>query len=76
MTDFGIENRKSISDQRNDPENQRAERVTSHRTSYTIERSYCEIVQKNKPQSNSVVGGEMIFLMVQSVRFINNSILD
>ncbi|KAJ6631721.1 putative polyol transporter 3, partial [Pseudolycoriella hygida] len=31
--------------------------VVYPRNSYTIERSYCEIVQKNKPQSNSVVGG-------------------
>ncbi|KAG4076835.1 hypothetical protein HA402_004437 [Bradysia odoriphaga] len=31
--------------------------------SYAIERSYCEIVQKNKPQSNSVCGGICLLLV-------------
>lgn len=31
------------------------------RNNYTIEKSYCEILQKNRPQRNSVIGGEMTF---------------
>lgn len=28
---------------------------------YIIQRSYCETLQKNKPQSNSVIGGEKLY---------------
>lgn len=44
----------------------KSQRVAHHeaivypRNSYTIERSYCEVVQKNKPACNSVIGGEMV----------------
>lgn len=58
-TEFMNENRKSFSltkTERDDHD----ESVVYPRNSYTIERSYCEIVQKNKPQSCSVLGGEMI----------------
>lgn len=62
--DFNNENRKSLSfteSQRNDHH----ETDVYPRNGYTIKRSYCEIVQKNKPQSNSVVGGEMIVVLLQ-----------
>lgn len=36
--------------------------VVYPRNNYTIERTYCEILQKNKPQSNSVIGGEMTLI--------------
>lgn len=55
-TDFNNENRRSLSFTESQPVDDEA--VVYPRNSYTITRSYCEIVQKNKPQSNSVMGGE------------------
>lgn len=55
-TDFTNDKRRSLNS------NNTEEVHPHHRNSYTIERSYCEVIQKNKPQSNSVAGGEIKFL--------------
>lgn len=64
MQSSSEENRKSFSFTENQSVVHQHETVVYPRNSYTIKRSYCEIVQKNKPQCNSVVGGEMTVVSI------------
>lgn len=70
MTDFNKENLKS-SNFDNAQQVQQRTIIEFPRNNYIIQRSYCETLQKNKPQSNSVVGGEKLCFSMQILSFIS-----
>lgn len=59
-TEFKTENLKSSNFDNAQQVHHQQTIIECPRNHYIIQRSYCETLQKNKPQSNSVVGGEKI----------------